>query len=91
MSIMGIAIEDWSALLTILAAVLGIVWWGIHLAEQVLIAPLQESLHALTRQITAMDDASREVHSNHERRLNQHDVTLTRHETEIKALRKENH
>ena len=89
MHVLGITIEDWSALLTILAASVGVIWWGIHLAERVLIEPLQRSLKTLTQQINAMDAASQTIHSNHERRLNQHDITLTRHETEINALRKE--
>ncbi|USS86508.1 hypothetical protein M3M38_00050 [Fructilactobacillus cliffordii] len=81
MTVFGLTLEDWSAVVAIGGAI-GVV------INYIIIKPMKQSNDGLSRSIDRLSDTVRMYHDETQEKLKEHEVQLTEHKVRIDAIQK---
>ncbi|WP_461243690.1 hypothetical protein [Secundilactobacillus muriivasis] len=90
---MGFELSEWVQLIAIVGFIAGIVAWVVRAA---IVAPLTTAINNLSSKVDGIGGNADRVHAEHDRRLDEQDVHLARHDEEFKTVfnqlnREDNH
>ncbi|WP_225893705.1 MULTISPECIES: hypothetical protein [Levilactobacillus] len=79
----GYKLTEWASIATLVVAVAGAIVWLVNTA---IVKPLKVSIDTLSQKVEGIGGNADVVHKEHDRRLDEHEVHLARHDEEIKTL-----
>ncbi|VDG23648.1 hypothetical protein [Lactiplantibacillus mudanjiangensis] len=87
---MGYTLSEIASIVAIVLGIAGVVGWIVRLAVTKPMENsnrlLNESIKELTKKVEGIGGNADRVHSEHDKRLDAHDIKLARHDEEIKTL-----
>ncbi|MFT8525215.1 MAG: hypothetical protein ABF753_03480 [Lentilactobacillus hilgardii] len=87
---MGFELGEWVEIIAIVTFIAGIIAWIVRIAiinpTRISNDALTESIKQLSNQVQNLGSSSERIHADHDKRLDDHEVHLARHDEEIKTL-----
>lgn len=80
---MGFELGEWVQLIAIVGFIAGIVAWIVRAS---IVAPLTTAINNLSKKVDGIGGNADRVHAEHDRRLDEQDVHLARHDEEFKTV-----
>lgn len=80
---MGFELSEWVQITILIAFVAGIITW---IVKASIVTPLTSAINNLSKKVDGIGGNADRVHAEHDRRLDEQDVHLARHDEEFKTV-----
>lgn len=90
MTFLNYPLSEWATLITVIGSIIGIIVWAL---KESIMKPmeksnqtLQDTIHSLKELVDNINTNASTKHNEFDKRLDEHEVQLTRHDENIKTL-----